>query len=147
VKGKTLTWVVDSDRFSLCDLNMDLLKELGWGRGQTLKIWILDKNDGREAGLVSESQIPELFKMYEKERVIVLHVVVSDSDGSSNCSGKNAVYPCTPAQLISGIEIASQSQAGNTHGCFHLNEEHMYNSDGGKVPIAFLLDLCSKSYF
>jgi hypothetical protein len=147
VKGKTLTWVVDSDRFSLCDLNMDLLKELGWGRGQALKIWILDKNDGREAGLVSESQIPELFKMYEKERVIVLHVVVSDSDGSSNCSGKNAVYPCTPAQLISGIEIASQSQAGNTHGCFHLNEEHMYNSDGGKVPVAFLLDLCSKSYF
>jgi hypothetical protein len=136
VKGKTLTWVVDSDRFSLCDLNMDLLKELGWRRGQAPKIWILDKNDGREAGLVSESQIPEIFKMYEKERVIVLHVVASDSNGSSNCSGTNVVYPCTPAQLIPSIEMASQSQAGSTHGCFHLNE-HMYNFDGEKVPVAF----------
>jgi hypothetical protein len=75
--------------------------------------------------------------MYEKERVIVLHVVVSDSNWSSNYSGTNIIYPCTPAQLIPSIEIASQSQAGSTHGCFHLNEEHMYNFDGGEVPVAF----------
>lgn len=31
VKGKTLKWVVDSDRFSLCDLISDLSDELCWG--------------------------------------------------------------------------------------------------------------------
>jgi hypothetical protein len=68
IKGRTLKWMVDPDKFSLFDLSSDLLDELSWGESQTPKIWILDKKEGRDAALVSESQIPEMFKMFQKEK-------------------------------------------------------------------------------
>jgi hypothetical protein len=44
------------------------LDELSWGESQTPKIWILDKKEGRDAALVSEAQIPEMFKMFQKDK-------------------------------------------------------------------------------
>jgi hypothetical protein len=87
VKGKILKWVVDSDRFSLCELISGLSEELCWGSCQTPKIWMFDKNEGRDVGVVSESQILEMFRMYQNERKITLIVVVCDVDGSSKYSG------------------------------------------------------------
>jgi hypothetical protein len=55
VKRRTLKWMVDKDKFSLYDLNSDLLEELSWGGSQISKIWIVDQNEGRDATLVSES--------------------------------------------------------------------------------------------
>jgi hypothetical protein len=60
--------MVDPDKFSLFDMNSDLLDELSWGESQTPKIWILDKKEGRDAALVSEAQIPEMFKMFQKDK-------------------------------------------------------------------------------
>jgi hypothetical protein len=56
--------VVDPDNFLLFDMNSDLLDELSWRESQTPKIWILDKKEGRDVALVSEAQIPEMFKMF-----------------------------------------------------------------------------------
>jgi hypothetical protein len=56
--------VVDPDNFLLFDMNSDLLDELSWRESQTPKIRILDKKEGRDVALVSEAQIPEMFKMF-----------------------------------------------------------------------------------
>jgi hypothetical protein len=60
--------VVDSDKFSLCDLISDLSGEFCWGSYQTPKIWMFDKDEGRDVRLVSELQIQsclECIKMKE----------------------------------------------------------------------------------
>ncbi|XP_078153161.1 uncharacterized protein LOC144548368 [Carex rostrata] len=144
VKGKTLKWVVDSDRFSLCDLRSDLFDDLCWGSCQTPKIWMFDKNDGREVEVVSESQIPEMFRMFQNERKISLLTVICDLDGSSKCSGTNFTYPCTPSQPSPTIALGSQSHIGSSQGCnmsgqpdqsdnldeyVGFNEESLYSSD------------------
>jgi hypothetical protein len=38
IKGRTLKWVVDSHKFSLCDLISDLSEEICWGSCQVPKI-------------------------------------------------------------------------------------------------------------
>jgi hypothetical protein len=109
--------MVDPDKFSLFDLNSDLLDELSWEESQTPKIWILDKKEGRDAALMSEAQIPEMFKMFQKEKKILLRVVVCDSDGSSKCSGTDGTFQCTPGQPIPTIITDGQSYVGSSHGC------------------------------
>jgi hypothetical protein len=47
---------------------------------------MFDKDEGRDVRLVSELQIPELFRMYQNQRKFSLIVVVCDLDGSSKCS-------------------------------------------------------------
>ena len=71
---------------------------------------MFDKNEGKDVGVLSESQIPELFRMYQKERKILLTVVVCDTDGSSNHSGTDPTYPCTPSQPTLSIAPGNQSQ-------------------------------------
>ncbi|XP_078164438.1 uncharacterized protein LOC144559293 [Carex rostrata] len=117
VKGRTLKWVVDSDRFSLCDAISGISDEISWGSCQTLRILVFDKNEGKEVGVLSESQILEMFRMYQKERLILLNVVVCDTDGSSNCSGAGPTYPCTPSQPNTTIAPGSQSQVESSQGC------------------------------
>ena len=144
IKGKTLNWVVDSDRFSLCDLRSYLFDDLCWGSCQTPKIWIFDKNDGKEVEVVSESQISEMFRMFQNERKIFFLVVVCDLDGSSKCSGTNSTFPCTPSQPSPTIALGSQSHIGSSQGCnmsgqpnqsdnldeyVGFNEEGLYSSD------------------
>lgn len=70
VKGRTLKWVVDSDTLSLCDLISDLSDEISWGSCQTLRIWLFDQNEGKDVGVLFESQISEMFRMYQKEKKI-----------------------------------------------------------------------------
>jgi hypothetical protein len=130
VKGRKLQWVVDSDRFSLCDLRSYLLEDLSWGRLQTPMIWILDQNEGTKATLEFESQIPDMFKLYQREKVVLLHVQVCDT---------NISYPCTPVQPTPAIAIGSQSQprshsddgdTPNDHEYVGVDDEYMYIFDG-----------------
>jgi hypothetical protein len=86
VKGKTLKWVIDSNRFSLCELIHNLSEEICWGSCQTPKIWMFDRNEGKDVGVVSESQISEIFRMYQNERIFLFIIVICDLDGSSKCT-------------------------------------------------------------
>jgi MuDR family transposase len=133
VKGRVLKWVVDSDKFSLCELMTNLKEEISWGSSQLPKIWFFDKNKDREVGISSESQIPNIFRMYEMERKISILVVICDCDGSSKYSGTNTPFSCTPSQppppIAFGIQVEG-SQIDNNDGYVGFNEEHMYSVDG-----------------
>jgi MuDR family transposase len=116
-KGRTLEWVVDSDKFSLVDLKSDLFEKIGWGSSQTPKIWFLDKTEARELDLLSESQIPDLIVMYRNDRKLSFLIVLCDVDRSSNCSGTNSNNLCTPSQAAARIILGSQSQVNSTQEC------------------------------
>jgi MuDR family transposase len=115
VKGKTIKLVIDSDMFSLCDLMSDLSNQISWGICQTPRVWFHDKNKGKDVGLLNESQMPEMFRIYQEERSILLLVVVCDTDGSSNCS--DPTFPCTPSQPAPYIAPSNQSQVESSQGC------------------------------
>jgi MuDR family transposase len=113
-------------------MNKDLSDEISWGSSQIPKIWYFDRNVNKEVVVGSESQVPTMFKMYEKERKISLLVVVCDADGSSKCNGANISSKPT-------ANVAIDSQGGSIEGCniiehidnfVGFNEEHMYGSDG-----------------
>jgi hypothetical protein len=107
VKGKVLKWKVDSDRFSLCDIFSNLVGEITWGSCKKPKIWMFDKKEGRDVEIVSESQILDMFSMYQKEKKLLLYLVVYDSDGSSKGSNTTLNYQkkemylrCTSSLLL-----------------------------------------------
>jgi hypothetical protein len=103
VKGRTLKWVVDSDKFSLCKLISGLKEEVSWGICQTPKTWFFEKkNESRDVELLFESQIPKIFRMYISERKITLLVVLCDLDESSN-----QTFLCTPSQMPPPIALGS----------------------------------------
>jgi MuDR family transposase len=137
VKGKILKWRVDSDRFSLCDMVSDLSGEITWGSCQKPKIWMFDKKEGRDVEIIYESQILEMFNMYQKERKILLYVVVCDSDGSSKCSNTTPNCACTPSQPTPSVALDDEtqmksSQRVNDNECNEyvgVNEEDMYGFD------------------
>jgi hypothetical protein len=54
--------------------------------------------------------------MYQKERKILLLIVICYSDGSTKCSGTNIIYPCTSSQPSPMIALGSQ--VGSSKGCF-----------------------------
>jgi hypothetical protein len=54
------------------------------------KYGYLIKNEGRDIGLVFESQIFEMFRMYQNERNFLFIVVVCDVDGGSKYSGSQS---------------------------------------------------------
>jgi MuDR family transposase len=139
VKGKILKWVVDSDRFSLCELISGLSEELCWGSCQTPKIWMFDKNEGRDVGVVSESQILEMFRMYQNEQKITLIVVVCDLDGSSKYSGSQS--------QIGGFQECNMSkqpdQSNNPDEHVGFNEKRLYGSD---IEVGFANHAFEKEY-
>jgi hypothetical protein len=82
--------------FSLCDLMSDLSNQNFWGSNQTSRVRFHDKVEGKKVGVLTESQISDMFRMYQKERRnILLLVVVCDMDQSSKCSGIDPTVPCT----------------------------------------------------
>jgi MuDR family transposase len=122
---------VDSYRFSLCELFSNLAEEITWGSCQKPKIWIFDKKEGRDMEIVSESQILEMFNMYQIERKFLLYVVVCDSDGSSKCSNTTPNYPCTPSQPTPSVAIDIESQIfGGIDEYVGVNDEDLYGFDG-----------------
>jgi hypothetical protein len=69
-------------------------------------------------GLLFESQIPKIFRMYISERKITLLVVLCDLDESSN-----QTFLCTPSQMPPPIALGSQCQVDSSQ-CVDFNEEN-----------------------
>jgi hypothetical protein len=91
--------------FSLCDLS----NQIFWGSNQTPRVRFHDKVEGKEVGVLTESQISEMFRMYQKERSILLLVVVCDMDQTSKCSGTDPTTPCTPSHPTPSVVPGNQS--------------------------------------
>jgi MuDR family transposase len=108
-----LKWVIDSNRFSLCELIHNLSEEICWGSCQTPNIWMFDRNEGKDVRVVSESQISEIFRMYQNERKFSFIVVICDLDGTSKCTGS----------------LEQPEQFDNPEEHVGFNEEVLYGSD------------------
>lgn len=83
VKGRTMVWTVDIDKFSIGALTHHLAVQLNIGNNQLVSVWYYDKVLGQEVQLLYEQQPSLMFEMYAAELNVPLTVVVMDVTGSS----------------------------------------------------------------
>jgi uncharacterized protein YneR len=101
---------------------------------------MFDKKKSRDVEKVSTSQILEMFNMYQKERKIILYVVVCDSNENSKYSNTALNYPCTSSQSTPSVALSNEKPNEISQGVddneindyVRVNDENMYDFDGGE---------------
>ncbi|XP_044960337.1 uncharacterized protein LOC123411455 isoform X1 [Hordeum vulgare subsp. vulgare] len=82
VKGKTITWNVDSEYFTMDVLMDGLGAELRVGRNQSVTVWYFDMIMAQDVRLTHKDQLHVMFHMYKAEKKLTLTVVVLDNSDS-----------------------------------------------------------------
>uniref|UniRef100_A0A0E0LNC7 Uncharacterized protein n=1 Tax=Oryza punctata TaxID=4537 RepID=A0A0E0LNC7_ORYPU len=103
-KGTTRQWVVDAESFSVEFVLNSLSVEFSWGKNQHPAIWFFHKSVGEDVRLLENSQIPELFAMYEQESHFQLIISILDP-GKSIPFALNALEPiCVVSPENHGVD-------------------------------------------
>ena len=144
-KGRTVSWVLESNRCTMQSLMVSLSSEVSWGESQTPTVWYFDRKKGEDVRLVSDSQVPGMFDMYKDERHFQLIVAVFDhgvamtyggeaqlNNDSDNLSQTNLNAPC-PANTIGSKSTNNIEAQPPDDPCddpdeyVGVDDEHMYD--------------------
>ncbi|KAM0902609.1 hypothetical protein ACQ4PT_019200 [Festuca glaucescens] len=72
-KGRTISWVVDSEEYSLIDLDKDIAPYFTWASNQKANFWVVDSTQHMTCKLATDNQI---FVLLKTSQVVKLFMVV-----------------------------------------------------------------------
>lgn len=126
MKGRTLMWTVDVEKFSIDALSRQLAIELNISSNQLVALSYFDKLLGEDVRLLHDEQQYMMFDMYAAELKVPLSVVVVDAIGSGvlNCGAKIADFVpinVVPADdpLVMGTQNCANTIQPNDAQAYH----------------------------
>jgi hypothetical protein len=61
-RGKTVSYVVDSEAYSIIDIEKDIASEFKWGSEQHANFWVLTGDGSLACKLASDAQLLDLLR-------------------------------------------------------------------------------------
>ena len=115
VKGRTLTWTVDIENFSLDALTCQLALELNIGSNQLLSVWYFDKDLHKNVQLLDDKQPSLIFEMYATEMAVPISVSVVDAIGSTLSNGVEEFVPISVVAADDPLVMGTHNCPNNVH--------------------------------
>ena len=86
-KGRSLEWWVDSDEYSVIDMEKDVQQHFSWAINQEANFWFADQN-GQTSRLASDQQLLALLRASKVVKFIMtvdrcVHTSVTETEGQS----------------------------------------------------------------
>jgi hypothetical protein len=68
-RGRTVSYVVDSEAYSIIDLKKDIASEFKWGREQQANFWVLTGEGSLACKLASDAQLLDMLRASKKVKL------------------------------------------------------------------------------
>ncbi|KAM0873814.1 hypothetical protein ACQ4PT_037823 [Festuca glaucescens] len=112
-KGRTVSWVVDSEEYAIIDLEMDIALYFTWASNQKANFWVVDSKLNVTCRLATDGQLLDLIR---GSQVVKLFMVVGAfGEGNVGSETSNAVGE--------GTSVAANEVAEGTSAAANVAEE------------------------
>ncbi|KAM0880332.1 hypothetical protein ACQ4PT_033648 [Festuca glaucescens] len=88
-KGRTVSWVVDSEKYALIDLNKDIAPYFTWASDQKANFWVFDSKQHMKCRLDTDNQLLELLRASQVVKLFMVVGAWEEGHVETNVAGED----------------------------------------------------------